>query len=68
MRSSMRKGYKLHASVHAVMEGHVQVVELLLQQGADPDAESELNCSPRSLAAQKGNKAMAALFGQRRKR
>ncbi len=31
----------------AVMEKHVQVAELLLQHGADPDAKNELEFTPR---------------------
>jgi ankyrin repeat protein len=44
------------------MGQHVEVAELLLQHGADPDAQSELGYSPRTLATQKGDKAMMALF------
>jgi ankyrin repeat protein len=46
----------------AVSAQHVQVAELLLQSGADPDAENELGYTPRTLAKQKGDKAMIALF------
>jgi ankyrin repeat protein len=46
----------------AVMGQHVEVAELLLQHGSDPDAQSELGYTPRTLAAQKGDKAMMALF------
>jgi ankyrin repeat protein len=46
----------------AVMRGHVQVAELLLQNGANPDASNELGFTPRSLAKHKQNKAMLALF------
>jgi ankyrin repeat protein len=52
---------------YAVMEGHVAVAEFLLQHGADPDAESELNFSPRRLAAQKTDKGMAALLRRYKK-
>ena len=46
----------------AVMNNHVQVAEVLLEYGAHPDAKSELNFSPRTLAADKGDKAMMALL------
>jgi ankyrin repeat protein len=46
----------------AVMTNHVQVAEALLERGADPDAKSELNFSPRTLAADQGDKAMMALL------
>ena len=48
----------------AVMGKHVQVAGLLLQHGADPDAESELGYTPRTLAKDKGDKAMMALLRQ----
>ncbi len=46
----------------AVSAQHVQVAERLLQYGADPDAQNELGYTPRTLAKQKGDKAMIALF------
>jgi ankyrin repeat protein len=46
----------------AVSAQHVQVAELLLRHGADPDAENELGYTPRTLAKRKGDKGMIALF------
>jgi len=52
---------------YAVMTRNVQVAELMLQHGANPDAKNELNFTPRSLAEHNSDKLMIALFRQYRK-
>jgi hypothetical protein len=50
------------------MGGHVGTARLLLNLGADPDAQTNLGFSPRTLALSQGKTLMARLFKQKPKK
>ncbi|RWW80949.1 hypothetical protein BHE74_00010689 [Ensete ventricosum] len=50
----------------AVCEGNAQVVNFLLEQGADMDKPDCYGCTPRNLADQKGHAMIKALFEAKR--
>ncbi|KAJ8485998.1 hypothetical protein OPV22_018483 [Ensete ventricosum] len=50
----------------AVCEGNAQVVNFLLEQGADMDKPDCYGCTPRNLADQKGHAMIKALFEEKR--